>query len=100
VSTPVVDLVQRVVLGESLVNLASRRRQEDHINTVGATATGSAFNIHVTLPVKGEAVAAVGDGALDESAGVIGLLNVAVNELLSVLEDGRKVIVLRSVSIV
>jgi hypothetical protein len=81
------------------VNLASRRRQEDHVNTVGATATGSAFNIHVALPVKGEAVAAIGNGALDESAGIIGLFNVTGNELLSVLEDGRKVVVLKSVSI-
>jgi hypothetical protein len=94
VGTPVVDLVEGVVLRVSLLDLSSLRVQEHHVDTVAATTTSSLGNLEVTLPVEGEGVAAVGDGPFDEGAGVVGLFSVAFDELLAILVDGRKVVVL------
>lgn len=93
-STPVVNLVESVVLRVSLLNLASVGAQKDHVNTVASTALAAARHLEVTLPVEGEAVAAVGNRALDESTGIIGLFSVALDKLIEVVEDGRKVVVL------
>jgi hypothetical protein len=94
VSTPVVNLVQSVVLGVSLLDLASCGTQEDQVNAITTAMVSALGDLKVTLPVNGEGVAAVGDGTLDESTGVVGLFNVAGNKLLQVLEDGRIVVVL------
>jgi hypothetical protein len=98
-STPVVHLVEGVVLRVRLLNLPSLRVQEHHVDTVATTPTSSLGYLEVTLPVECEGVAAVGDRSLDEGAGVVGLFSVAFDELLAVLVDGRKVIVLKIVSL-
>lgn len=94
-STPVVDLVEGVVLRVRLFDLPSLRVQENHVDTVAATTTSSLGNLEVALPVEGEGVAAVGDGSFDEGARVVGLFSVAFDEFLAILIDGRKVIVLK-----
>ncbi len=98
--TPVVDLVEGVVLRVRLLNLPSLGVQEHHIDAVAAATTSSLGDLEVALPVECEGVAAVGDGSFDEGAGVIGLFSIAFDELLTVLVDGRKVIVLKFVSLI
>lgn len=92
VGSPVVDLVEGVVLGVGLGDLARLGVEEDHVDAVTAAALVSLGNLKVALPVKGEAVAAVGHGALDEGAGVVLPLYVAADELGAVVEDGREVV--------
>lgn len=91
-SSPVVDLVEGVVLRISLGDLGRLGVKEDHVDSVATTALVTLGNLKVALPVKGEAVAAVGHGTLDEGAGVVLLLDVAADELGAVVKDGREVV--------
>jgi len=80
--TPVINLVESVVLRVSLLDFASGRAQKDHVDTIATTALATTGNLKVALPVEGEGVAAISDGPLDKSAGVVGLFRVAGDELL------------------
>lgn len=80
--TPVINLVESVVLRVSLLDFASGRAQKDHVDTIATTALATTGNLKVALPVEGEGVAAVSNGSLDKSAGVVGLFRVAGDELL------------------
>lgn len=92
VGSPVVDLVEGVILGVGIDDLARLGVEEDHVDAVAAAALVSLGNLKVALPVKGEAVATVGHGALEDGAGVVLLLDVAADELCAVVEDGREVV--------
>lgn len=97
VGTPVVNLVQSVVLRISLLDLASGGTQEDQVDTIAATMVSSLGNLKVTLPVNGKGVTAIGDGTLDESTGIVGLFNISRDKLFEVLVDGWIVVVLESI---